>query len=193
MAWSRDMARHVAAGGIAAALGGHVPADADLEARLRRALAAGEITTPAGRDICEMALRVCELELERAWLLGQLDALRVKRDAVGLSFSDLVAAELVSARRQFPPMHTSHEAYAVIQEELDELWDEVKLHQRKRDPAKLLKELVQVAAMCHRAAEDLHLLERASGVAPASVAQANSLCPGGSVAQANSLCSPAEG
>lgn len=73
-------------------------------------------------------------------------------------FLYLVENELVEARDQHPgPMHTAHEAYAVILEELDEFWDEVRAKQH--DPRNMLKELVQIAAMCYRAAEDLQLLE----------------------------------
>lgn len=48
--------------------------DGDLARRLAAACAAGELTTPASREVCELALRVCELELENAALRGQLDA-----------------------------------------------------------------------------------------------------------------------
>jgi len=61
-----------------------------------------------------------------------------------------VTAELVSALEAFPPFHTAHEGYAVILEELDELWDEIKKKQSLRDPARLRKEAVQVAAMAIR-------------------------------------------
>lgn len=73
-------------------------------------------------------------------------------------FLYLVENELIEARDQHPgPMHTAHEAYAVILEELDEFWDKVRAKQH--DPRNMLKELVQIAAMCYRAAEDLQLLE----------------------------------
>ena len=34
-----------------------------------------------------------------------------------------VSAELERAERAFPPFNSPHEGYAVIAEELDELWD----------------------------------------------------------------------
>ena len=43
-----------------------------------------------------------------------------------------VLTEIGAARSKFPPFHGAHEGYAVILEELDELWDEVKKH--SRDP-----------------------------------------------------------
>lgn len=73
-------------------------------------------------------------------------------------FSELCAFELMEARLKFPAgFHSGHEAYGVILEELDEFWDEVK--RQHPNPVLLLKELIQVAAMCERAAEDLGLLE----------------------------------
>jgi hypothetical protein len=50
-------------------------------------------------------------------------------------------------------MTTPHEAYAVILEELDEFWDEVR--KKEHCPEKMLRELIQIAAMAQRAAEDL--------------------------------------
>lgn len=51
------------------------------------------------------------------------------------------------ARAKFPPMASAHEGYAVILEELDELWDIVKQKQTERDYAALRKETVQLGAM----------------------------------------------
>ena len=41
-------------------------------------------------------------------------------------FLEDVAEELRRARRKHAPMHSLHEAYAVILEEMDEFWDEVR-------------------------------------------------------------------
>jgi hypothetical protein len=72
-------------------------------------------------------------------------------------FTDLVELELAAARTKFFALHSGHEAFGVIYEELDEFWDEVK--RQDRDPDAMLKELVQTAAMCARAAEDLGLIK----------------------------------
>ena len=61
--------------------------------------------------------------------------------------------ELARARAKHGPMHSHHEAYAVLLEELDEVWDEVK--RQTPDPQRIIAELVQVAAMCARWAEDV--------------------------------------
>jgi hypothetical protein len=62
-----------------------------------------------------------------------------------------VVAELEKARRKHSPMHSAHEGYAVILEELDEVWAEVK---RDNLPA-ARKEMIQVAAMALRFLVDL--------------------------------------
>lgn len=63
------------------------------------------------------------------------------------------AIELDRARRKFAPFHSAHEGYAVILEELDELWEEI----RRKVPSRELmrKEAVQVAAMALRFIEDV--------------------------------------
>jgi hypothetical protein len=56
-----------------------------------------------------------------------------------------IVAEIERARRKHAPMRGPHEGYAVLLEEVDELWDEVK----RRDPdlAAMRKEAIQIAAM----------------------------------------------
>jgi hypothetical protein len=74
-----------------------------------------------------------------------------------VAFQELVAKELQRAREKFPPIHSRHEAYAVMREELEEFWELCR--KWKGEPAigdrKLLRELVQIAAMAQRSAEDL--------------------------------------
>ena len=74
---------------------------------------------------------------------------------LGRRFEDLVVDELAQARAGFRDMASAHEGYAVLLEEVDELWDEVKVNQKRRDPVKMLRELIQVAAMAQRMAEDI--------------------------------------
>lgn len=47
-------------------------------------------------------------------------------------------------------MNSAHEAYGVLLEEVDELWDHVKTKQKNRDLAAMQKEAIQVAAMAIR-------------------------------------------
>lgn len=67
--------------------------------------------------------------------------------------ADAVLAELRRARARFPAMASAHEGYAVILEELDELWDEVKCSRCKLDT--MGGEAIQVAAMAIRFVTDV--------------------------------------
>lgn len=74
-------------------------------------------------------------------------------------FRTAVALELAGARVNHPPLNSLHEAYAVIAEEVDELWEEVRKKRCDRRPASVLTELIQIAAMAERAAIDLGLID----------------------------------
>lgn len=63
------------------------------------------------------------------------------------------ARELERAVALHAPMHGPHEGYAVILEELDELWDEVR--RKKHDPVAMRKECIQIAAMALRFVHDV--------------------------------------
>ena len=65
----------------------------------------------------------------------------------------LVADELEAAIRKFPPMASPHEGKAVIEEELDELWEHVKKNTGIGEAA--FDEAIQVAAMALRYVNDL--------------------------------------
>lgn len=78
-------------------------------------------------------------------------------------FISLQQAALQKARLKHAPMNSRHEAYAVILEEVDEFWTEVKTGGESTHPvsvASMLKELTHIAAMCQRAAEDLNLIQK---------------------------------
>lgn len=70
-----------------------------------------------------------------------------------MSIGKEIEAELAKAREKHAPMNSAHEGYAVILEELDELWDEIK--KQKPDPAKCRKEAIQVGAMAARFVVDV--------------------------------------
>ena len=55
--------------------------------------------------------------------------------------------EYAKARSKFGPMASAHEGYAVIAEEMDELWDIVKQKQTLRNHEEMRKEVVQLGAM----------------------------------------------
>jgi len=58
------------------------------------------------------------------------------------------------------PFSSAHEGYAVLLEEMDELWDEVKKKQSERDPRKLYHEAKQIAAMGIRFMVDVGSLRK---------------------------------
>lgn len=70
-----------------------------------------------------------------------------------------IAVEIIEeyrrATRLFEPFHNGHGGYAVIKEELDELWEAVK----SKDPMHMehaRKEAIQIGAMAMRFAIDLY-------------------------------------
>lgn len=65
--------------------------------------------------------------------------------------------ELKRARSKFPNINNPHEGYAVILEELDEAWDEIKVKQSLRNSQLIRQELIKVAAMAIRTIEDCKL------------------------------------
>lgn len=77
------------------------------------------------------------------------DQLTSNERAVSQLIQD-VGFELDQAIRNWPPFNSAHEGYAVLAEEMDELWDHVKTNQRKRDLPKMQQEAIQVAAMAIR-------------------------------------------
>lgn len=62
-----------------------------------------------------------------------------------------IRKEVLSAKKIYKRNFTNqHEAYAVILEEFDELWDEIKKNQKKYDLKKQRNEAKQTAAMLVR-------------------------------------------
>lgn len=66
-----------------------------------------------------------------------------------------VARELDRAMRSEGSFHSAHEGWAVIWEELDELWEEVRKKRRKRNKVRMRHEAAQVAACAIRFIHDL--------------------------------------
>jgi hypothetical protein len=62
-----------------------------------------------------------------------------------------IATEAAEARQRFPAFNSAHEGYAVIAEELDELWDDVKADNVEH----AIAEAVQVGAMALRFIADM--------------------------------------
>ncbi|MDH5279570.1 MAG: hypothetical protein OEW52_00305 [Thermoleophilia bacterium] len=74
-------------------------------------------------------------------------------------FYDLARAEELRANGKHRLFMSLHEAYAVILEEVDELWELVRRKASDRDPLDVLEELVQIAAMAGKAARSAGVLE----------------------------------
>jgi hypothetical protein len=86
------------------------------------------------------------------------DAIRIAEANVKLPLCAFIAvneasAELSHAMGIYGAMRGMHEGYAVILEELDELWDEIK--QRNPDKRRVRAEAIQVAAMALRFVADV--------------------------------------
>lgn len=62
----------------------------------------------------------------------------------------LVEEEVLTAMAAYPPFNSAHEGWAILKEEVDELWDEVKVKQGLRSEIKMKREAVQAAAMAIR-------------------------------------------
>lgn len=69
----------------------------------------------------------------------------------------LIETELMSTDRDKPRFHSTHEGYAVLKEEVDELWDEIKAS-KSFDKANrmMVNEAIQVAAMAIKFIETLY-------------------------------------
>ena len=58
--------------------------------------------------------------------------------------------EYRNATEKYPKMVSAHEGYAILKEELDELWDEIKKKNADHNLDLMRKEAIQVAAMAIR-------------------------------------------
>lgn len=84
------------------------------------------------------------------------DCVNARFDLLHLQIDEALRAiilEYKSASEVYAPMNSPHEGYAIIKEELEELWDEIR--RREPDVTKLRKEATQVAAMALRFILDL--------------------------------------
>lgn len=62
-----------------------------------------------------------------------------------------VLSELQTAFEKFPKFNSAHEGYAILKEEVDELWREIKT----KDSTDMRDEAIQVAAMALRFLNDV--------------------------------------
>ena len=67
-------------------------------------------------------------------------------------FQKLILAEFEDATQKFGKFNSKHEGYAIIKEELDELWDAIKKNELQEQ---IRREAIQIAAMALRFLYDL--------------------------------------
>lgn len=91
----------------------------------------------------ERACRVKDADKVQTLFLAQDPELR-KHLALELIVGELQRAQV------WPAMNSAHEGYAVLAEEVDELWDHVKVKQGERNIPEMTYEAVQVATMALR-------------------------------------------
>jgi hypothetical protein len=84
------------------------------------------------------------------WVKSEVNVLPPQREKCEAVIDIDIENEYDTAAARFPPFNSAHEGFAVLKEEVDELWDEVKAKQGARDIAKMRREAIQVAAMALR-------------------------------------------
>ena len=67
----------------------------------------------------------------------------------------LIESEFTRANNLYPGFHSNHEAYAVIKEEFDELWDEIRKEKGVNGNDQIRNELIQIGAMVVKYLENL--------------------------------------
>lgn len=68
---------------------------------------------------------------------------------------EAAVAELNRATSIHGPFNSAHEGWAVLREEFDELWDEIKMRENVRSKKKMRTEAIQLAAMAIRFVYDI--------------------------------------
>lgn len=77
---------------------------------------------------------------------------------IAIRYSQEIFEEMVNASSNFPMFASEHEGYAILLEEVDELWEVVKLNQKSPDRLKLCrKECIQIGAMALRFLHDMDI------------------------------------
>lgn len=105
-----------------------------------------------------MSHHLTEAKADVNFLRGEPDygvraanALPEPRDLL-VEILDNIRVEVLKAIHKHAPMNGPHEAFAVLKEEVDEYWDEVKADRGRQASARM--ELIQIGAMAVRALID---------------------------------------
>lgn len=90
---------------------------------------------------------------------GTCDELNNDGSEIEIHRRDIIARdvldEFICATNKYPPFNSAHEGYAILFEEVDELWDLVKVKDSQRDLDAMRQEAIQVAAMAIRFITDV--------------------------------------
>ena len=87
---------------------------------------------------------------------------RLPDDALRIEAMTRIEDELFDAVHKFPPFNSPHEGYAVIREELEELWAHAKANTGLSPEA--MKEAIQVATMAVRYFIDMGVQRRVAEI-----------------------------
>jgi hypothetical protein len=71
-------------------------------------------------------------------------------DDIESRMAERIAAECRRARSKFPMFNSAHEGFAVLYEEVDELWEAVRMKKGRERSACMRAEVEQVGAMALR-------------------------------------------
>lgn len=67
-----------------------------------------------------------------------------------------IESEVSNAKRTYGHFNSTHEVYGVLIEEVEEFWAEVKKKPDDTNVTSMIKELIQIAAIAQRAANELN-------------------------------------
>ena len=74
-----------------------------------------------------------------------------------MNIIEKIIEESKNSRDHYGPFNSTHEAYGVLMEEVEEFWHEVKTKDpdQKWKASRMISELIQVSSIAHRLAEEL--------------------------------------
>lgn len=83
----------------------------------------------------------------------EIESIEAPKEIAGILRA--VIAEYEQAASEHAAWHSAHEGYAVLLEEVDELWDEVRRKRTLRDPDQMRREATQIASCAIRFVKDV--------------------------------------
>lgn len=84
-------------------------------------------------------------------------------EEIAVDYSREIYEEMAEASGKFPAFASEHEGFAILKEEVDELWEAVKLNQKNPDRLrKCERECIQVGAMALRFLHDMRRRQEAA-------------------------------